>query len=47
MSSTSDASSRAVTRWLEQKLKESMLRSLRDLTAQLRAEQEKRGLPGR
>jgi hypothetical protein len=40
MPSAHDASSRAVHRWLERKAKESMRRSVVELTAQLRAEQE-------
>ncbi len=42
MPGTDDYNSRAVTRWLEQKAKESMRRSLSELLAKLRAEKEER-----
>jgi hypothetical protein len=42
MPSTGDASSRAVTRWLERKIKESMRHGVRELTAQLQAERRER-----
>ncbi|MGP4048771.1 hypothetical protein [Streptomyces sp. 2A115] len=41
-SSTVEASSRAVTRWLEEKIRSSMRQSVATLAAQLRAEQEER-----
>ena len=44
---SAEASSRAVTRWLTQKIQSHMRRSMAELTARLRAEQEERGLPGR
>jgi hypothetical protein len=42
-----DYNSRAVQRWLERKIKESIRRSCAELTARLRAEQEEHAKPGR
>lgn len=38
---------RAVTRWLEKRITQTMRQKVRDLTAQLQAEQAEHGSPGR